>query len=103
MLPERGQFAALWRAAVRLEREGGPAASRAVTLRRLAGAVEGDEPFLRAAVGLEVFAERGLITLGSREDMMILHPVPGRRADLEQSFYMGELRRALGEEEKGGR
>ena len=103
MLPERGQFAALWRAAVRLEREGGPAASRAVTLRRLMGAVEGDEPFLRAAVGLEVFAERGLITLGSREDMMILHPVPGRRADLEQSFYMRELRRALGEEEKGGR
>ena len=43
------------------------------------------------------------VTLGSREDMMILHPVPGRRADLEQSFYMRELRRALGEEEKGGR
>ena len=64
-------------------------------LRRLAGALDGAESFLRTALGLEVFAERGLVTLAVQEDMMILRPVPGRRADLEQSAYMRALRRVL--------
>ena len=101
LLPERRQFAALWRAIERLELEGMGAASRLPTLRRLAGALDGSESFLRSALGVEVFAERGLITLEVREDMMILRPVPGRRADLEQSAYVRALRRTLGQNEKG--
>lgn len=58
-------------------------------------ALDGEEPFLRTALGLAVFAERGLVTLTVREDMMILRPVPGKRADLEQSTYVRALRRAL--------
>ncbi len=98
LLPERRQFAALWRAIERMEAE--EAVSRLPALRRLAGALEGTESFLRAALGLEVFAERGLVSLERRADRMIVRPVPGRRADLEQSAYMRRLRRILGQENK---
>ena len=67
-------------------------------LRRLSQALDGEEPFLRTVLGLEVFAERGLVTLTVREDTMILRPVPGKRADLEQSAYILALRRALGQD-----
>lgn len=103
LLPDREQFAALWWAIERLEREGRPPEGRLPTLRRLAGALSGTEGFLRAAAGVAVFAERGLITLAVQEDMMIIHPIPGRRADLEQSAYVRRLRRLLGQGEKGGR
>lgn len=103
LLPEREQFAGLWRAIERMEREEGGEASRLPALRRLAAAAGGTESFLRAALGVEVFAERGLVKLSIREDMMNLHPLPGRRADLEQSAYIQALRRTLGHIEKGGR
>ena len=96
LLPERRQFAALWRAIEHLSEEG--SVLRLPTLRRLAGALDGTESFLRAALGVEVFAERGLVTLELREDMMILRPMPGRRADLEQSAYVRSLRQILGQE-----
>ena len=95
LLPERRQFAGLWRAIGRMEAECGGSVPRLPALRRLAGALDGAESFLRTALGLEVFAERGLVTLAVQEDMMILRPVPGRRADLEQSAYMRALRRGL--------
>ncbi len=103
LLPERRQFAALWRAVVRLEPETEDAVTCLPALRRLAGALDGTESFLRAALGLEVFAERGLVTLERREDMMIVRPRPGCRADLEQSVYMRRLRRILGQDEKGAK
>lgn len=98
LLPERRQFASLWRAIQRLEQE--EELIRLPTLRRLAGALDGAESFLRAALGIEVFAERGLVTLACREDMMVLRPRPGRRADLEESAYVRRLRRIIGREEK---
>jgi len=97
LLPGRPQFAALWRAILRLDEEEPENLARMQCLRRLSQALDGEEPFLRTVLGLEVFAERGLVTLTVREDMMILHPVPGKRADLEQSAYIKALRRALGE------
>ncbi len=103
LLPERRQFAELWWAIERLDREGSSRAGVLPTLRQLAGSVEGAEPFLRSALGIRVFAERGLVTLAVQEDMMIVSPQPGRRADLEQSAYMLRLRRILGQEEKGAR
>ncbi|MDE7243701.1 MAG: single-stranded-DNA-specific exonuclease RecJ [Oscillospiraceae bacterium] len=103
LLPERRQFVSLWRAIQRLEREGGSPEGRLPTLRRLAGEVSGAEPFLRSALGVEVFAERGLITLSVQKDMMIVRPRPGRRADLEQSAYVRRLRQILGQNEKGER
>lgn len=103
LLPERRQFAALWHAIGRLEPETEGAVSRLPALRRLAGAVDGAESFLRAVLGLEIFAERGLVTLECRGDMMIVRPMPGCRADLEQSAYMRRLRRILGQDEKGAK
>ena len=100
LLPERRQFAALWWAIERLAREGAPGGALP-TLRQLAEAVDGAEPFLRSALGVRVFAERGLITLAVREDMMTVSPQPGRRADLEQSAYILRLRSILGKDEKG--
>ena len=96
-------MAELWWAIERLDREGSSRAGVLPTLRQLAGSVEGAEPFLRSALGIRVFAERGLVTLAVQEDMMIVSPQPGRRADLEQSAYMLRLRRILGQEEKGAR
>ena len=101
LLPEREQFAALWRAIGRMERESWPVCAQAPTLRRLAGALEGADCFLRAALGVEIFAERGLVTLAAKEDMMILRPRAGVRADLEQSAYMRALRRTLGQDKRG--
>ena len=98
LLPGRPQFAALWRAIQRLDQEESGNLARMDCLRRLSQAVDGEEPFLRTALGLEVFAERGLVTLAVREDMMILRPVSGKRADLEESAYIRALRRALGQD-----
>ena len=98
LLPERRQFASLWRAIQRLEQE--DELTRLPTLRRLAGALDGTESFLRAVLGIEVFAERGLVTLACREDMMVLRPRSGCRADLEESAYVRRLRRIIGREEK---
>ena len=103
LLPEREQFVALWRAVERREQADCSATGRLPLLRRFACAMGGAESFLRAALGVEVFAERGLVTLAVEEDMMIIHPRPGQRADLEQSVYVCALRRLLGGGEKGGR
>ena len=100
LLPSREQFAALWRA---IERMGCGGSPRLPALRRLAASLEGPESFLRAAAGVEIFAERGLIALERDGGRIALRPLPGRRADLEQSAYMERLRRILGKDEKGGR
>ena len=103
LLPAREQFVALWRAIERLEQEGCPCAPRLPTLRRLAGVLDGSDSFLRAVLAVEVFAERGLVSLAVEEESIRLHPIPDRKADLEQSVYMIRLRRALANEERGGR
>ena len=104
LLPARDQFIALWRAAERLEREGASDdVPRLPALRRLAAALNGAESFLRAAAGMEIFAERGLITLSVQEERLTFHTRPGQRADLERSAYVARLRRILGREGKGGR
>ena len=103
LLPGREQFIALWRCLERLGRDGPVCCHRLPLLRRLAAALDGSESFLRAAFGLEVFAERELISLTDKDDRLVLRLRPGRRADLEQCPYMGRLRQVLGKEEKGDR
>ena len=95
ILPERDQFAALWRAIVPLEQEGSVDIPRLPTLRRLAASLKGAEPFLRAAAGLEIFAERGLISLEAGEETLSLRTIPGIRADLEQSAHVIALRQSI--------
>ncbi|MDE7011517.1 MAG: DHH family phosphoesterase, partial [Oscillospiraceae bacterium] len=99
LLPRREQFVSLWRAIERLEREELWEGGRLPMLRSLAAALDGTESFLRAAVGVEIFAERGLVAVTVREERMTLRPLPGRRADLEESVHMEALRRALGKKD----
>ena len=103
LLPSREQFIALWRAVERLGRGGPFCCHRLPMLRRLAAALDGGESFLRAAFGVEVFAERELLLLTPKDDRLVLRLQPGRRADLEQCPYMARLCRILGREEKGDR
>ncbi len=103
LLPCRSQFAALWRAIGRLEREGCADGPCLPMLRRLAAALEGDESFLRSAVGVAVFSERGLLDMDRGEELLHLQSRQGRRADLEESAYILRLRRILSNDEKGGR
>ena len=103
LLPEREQFVALWRAIERLERDGADVCDHLPTLRRFAAGLGGSESFLRAAMGLQVFRERGLVTLTVEHEQIALHPVPGRKADLEHSIYVAQLRRTIAKDEKGGR
>jgi len=101
LLPGRDQFVSLWRAIERMQREEIYTADYLPLLRRLASSLEGTETFLRTAVGIEVFAERGLIAVTLEEERITLRALPGRKADLDQSTYMMHLRGILGKE--GGR
>ena len=103
MLPERDQFVSLGRAIVSLEQEGYTEDCRLCVLRRLAASLSGTESFLRAAVGIEVFTERGLLSVEREEDMLSLRSIPGRRADLEESVYVIKLRKTIAQHLKGGR
>ena len=67
----RDQFAAIWVALERQIRSGKAEVDALPYLRQLA-AGGGSESFLRAALALEVFRERGLISLTLREDQMTL-------------------------------
>ena len=102
LLPARDQFAALWRAIERMEREDCCCGAHLPTMRRLAASLDGAESFLRAVLGVEVFAERGLVTYAVEEEQITLRPCRGLRADLEQSVYVARLRRIIAREEKGG-
>ena len=76
---------------------------RLPALRRLAASLTGSDAFLRAAAGIEVFAERGLLSLLRTEESLSLHPIPGRRANLEQSIHVMRLRQIMEQNMKGGR
>ena len=102
LLPEREQFVALWRTIERMEQEHRSDSHQFPILRRLAASLHGKDAFLRAALGLSVFLERGLISLERSNGSLSVHPIPGRRANLEQSAYMKELRRIIDENIKGG-
>lgn len=98
LLPERSDFVAVWRF---LNRTGPLEDTPARLFKTLAGVLPPRRPHIRTAVCLEVFGERGLVTL--------LH-TPGRlrvevnrtqgKVDLEQSAFMIRLRKVLNEEEE---
>ena len=66
------------------------------------GALDGCESFLRAALGVEIFAERSLLEREERAGRLRLRPLPGQRAELEQSAYICRLRQILDTDERGG-
>ena len=102
LLPRRDQLAALWRAIDRMDRSGGCEGDRMPLLRRLAAAPDGCESFLRTVLGVEIFAERSLLRREERGGRLALRPLPGQRAELEQSVYICRLRQILDTDERGG-
>lgn len=95
LLPERPQMANLWRSVCRAYRDDPLPRPSVPALRRFAAALGGPEAFLRAALGLAIFQERGLVTIRREGNTMVVCPVSGVRADLEESVYMRRLRDAL--------
>lgn len=102
LMPEREQFVSLWRAIERLETKTDPHTHRLPALRCLAASLHGADSFLHAAVGVEVFTERGLLPSCDSAELISLHPIPGQRANLEQSIYMMRLRSILQQYKRGG-
>ena len=92
LLPSREQCASLWRSLLRAVPEEGLQAYYLPCLRELAGSLPGAEPFLRAAFGLEIFAERGLLDLTHTGDEVFLRVNrQSAKVCLENSAYLRQL------------
>ena len=96
LLPSREQFVRAWRT---LEHEagGGPVSRPELPLlRRIAGELGGAESFLRAALCLEIFAERGLLALERAGDTLTLRLTSqGKKVELDDNPYVSRLRGIL--------
>ena len=91
--PSRDQFAACWRALESQLRQGKAERDTLPYLRYLASRSGGSESFLRAALALEVFQERGLISLASRGSQLKLCLIPTQgKVDLSACPYLSRLR-----------
>ena len=88
----RDQFAAYWVVLERQLRFGKTEEDLLPYLRQLASQAGGCESFLRAALALRVFAERGLISLTVRGDRLALclNPIQGK-VDLFDCPYLARL------------
>ena len=89
----RDQFGACWKVLERHLRQGKAEEETLPYLRRLAAQSGGTESFLRSALALEVFRERGLISKTNQGDRMTLclNPTQGK-VDLFACPYLSRLR-----------
>jgi single-stranded-DNA-specific exonuclease len=89
----REQFAACWLVLERYLRQGKAEVDILPYLRQLATQCGGSESFLRTALALAVFRERGLISVTSHGDEMTLclNPIQGK-VDLFACPYLSRLR-----------
>jgi single-stranded-DNA-specific exonuclease len=93
LMISRDQFAAFWRILDRHLKQGKLETDLLPYLRSLATQVGGCDSFLRAALALTVFQERGLISLSRQEDRvtLCLNPIQGK-VDLYASPCLRRLR-----------
>ena len=104
LLPSRDQCVCLWRALQHTVPPDGLEADYLPLLRRLSGALHGAEPFLRTALCLEVFRERGLLQSLRQGDIIRLHLTgQGKKVALDRSEYLLRLHQALDAAKGGGR
>ncbi|MBQ7713699.1 MAG: single-stranded-DNA-specific exonuclease RecJ [Oscillospiraceae bacterium] len=96
LLPSREQFTRTWRALERDAALGVLTDAELPLLRRLAAELGGADSFLRAGVCLDVFAERGLLTLERSGDELTLRlTAGGKRVELADCPYIIRLRGIL--------
>ena len=98
-LPGREQFAAAWRCLERVLPPEGRTVAYLPALRALASEIGGAEPFLRSALCLEVFRDRGLLTIEREGDAVTLVLQRDRRASLDDAPLVAALKQSM---EKGG-
>lgn len=103
LLPSREQHVRAWRALQHLIPADGITTPYLPLLRRLASAIGGTEPFGRAAICLEVFRERSLLSLQRRGDEVRLK-LQGqeKKVSLEHSIYLQHLADILETTKRGG-
>ena len=102
LLPSRDQCVSLWRALQHAVPPDGLETDYLPLLRRLSGALQGAEPFLRTVLCLEVFRERGLLQCCRLGDSISLHLTSqGKKVALDRSEYLLRLHQAL-DASKGG-
>lgn len=104
LLPSRDQCVSLWRALQHAVPPNGLETDYLPLLRRLSGALQGAEPFLRTVLCLEVFRERGLLQCRRLGDSISLHLTSqGKKVALDRSEYLLRLHQALDTSRGGGR
>lgn len=103
LLPSREQFVRLWRMLERTVPKEGVQTPYLPYIRVLAEELPGAEPFLRAAFCLEIFRERGLVSLARSGDDLTLRLTRGdRKISLGESAYLQTLQRTLHATHSGG-
>jgi len=96
LLPSREQFVRAWRMLEREAAGGVLAGPELPLLRRVAAELPGSDCFLRSAVCLDVFAERGLLTLERAGDTLTLRLTSdGKKVELDDSPYLKRLHSML--------
>lgn len=96
LLPSREQFVRVWRILEREAGETGLSAQELPLLRRLASEMTGAEGFLRTAFCLDIFAERGLLSLERTDGALTLRLTSvGKKVELDDSPYLQRLRAIL--------
>ena len=96
LLPAREQFVRVWRALERDAVSGVLSEPELPLLRRLAAEMTGVESFLRAAVCLDIFAERGLLTMERSGDTLTLRLTSdGKKVELDENPYLKQLHEIL--------
>ena len=81
-----------------LERDaaGGLSGAELPLLRRIAAELPGAESFLRTALCLDIFAERGLLSLERADGVLTLRLTSdGKKVELDESPYLARLRSIL--------
>jgi len=99
LLPTRDQFAAAWRFLEHTVPEPGLTTGYLPLLRAVAAELGKTEPFPRASLCLEVFAERGLLTMEHQDDNVTIRLHRGKKVVLSESPHLLWLRQMT---EKGG-
>ena len=97
MRTSRDQFAACWVTLERQLRQGKLEEPMLPYLRQLAAQTGGTESFLRTALALQVFRERGLISMSLQGDQLTLclNPIQGK-VDLNACPYLIRLQDETG-------
>ena len=96
LLPSREQFVRVWRVLERSAVSGTLSGPELPLLRGIAAEVTGAESFLRTALCLDIFAERGLLTLERADGTLTLRLTSdGKKVELDDSPYLKHLRELL--------